>query len=57
MDTSDKILIGGLIFGIILIILAFLDYNNKTELERCMDKYGDYNYCQRYEDNFEKEDK
>lgn len=50
MDTSDKIFIGALISGIILIILAFLNYNNQTELERCMDKYKDYEYCKRYEE-------
>lgn len=30
-------------------IIAFYFSNNKSELEICMSKYKDYDYCQRYD--------
>lgn len=49
-----------LIIAIILSVLTILgviynglSYNNKSELEKCMENYNDYNYCQRYENKGE----
>lgn len=33
-----------------LIINACTYEDNKSELEKCMDKYKDYEYCKRYEE-------
>ena len=39
-----------LICGIVGLITNACTYeDNKSELEKCMDKYKDYAYCKRYE--------
>lgn len=35
---------------ILILVLMFIDDYNSSELERCMSKYKDYDYCQRYEE-------
>lgn len=56
MDIEDFILYFCITMIIILSALSVIalfygatTYGDKSELEKCMDYYKDYNYCQRYE--------
>ena len=55
MDEDKLLLFFGtlmLICGITgLIINVCTCEDNKSELEKCMDKYKDYEYCKRYEED------
>lgn len=35
--------------SVIAIFYGIATYGDKSELEKCMDHYKDYSYCQRYE--------
>ena len=54
MDENKLLLFFGtlmLICGITGLIINACTYeDNKSELEKCMDKYKDYEYCKRYEE-------
>ena len=56
MDFEDFILYFCITMIIILSTLSIIGifygiatYGNKSEVEKCMDYYKDYSYCQRYE--------
>lgn len=56
MEPENVALIGALIIFMLLIIAIIyngLSYSNKSELERCMIDYKDYNYCKRYDNKGE----
>ena len=54
MDEDKLLLFFGtwmLICGITGLIINACTYeDNKSELEKCMDKYKDYEYCKRYDE-------
>ena len=54
MDEDKLLLFFGilmLICGISGLIMNICTYEDKSsELEKCMDKYKDYEYCKRYEE-------
>lgn len=52
MKSENVALIIAIILSVLTILVVIyngLSYNNKSELEKCMIDYKDYNYCQRYD--------
>lgn len=47
---EDIITFVGCFLIILILVLVFIDDYNSSELESCMSKYKDYEYCKRYEE-------